>query len=219
MSIIVYTSILGASDSLKQAPTGADRCVCFADTMYGMDSLLGWELVGVVSEQSRRDAWHLRCIADQLFPEAQTSVWVDASFTVTDLPRLLRQSDGHDLAALAHHKRTSCYEEGDELIKIGQSSADHVHGQLGGYRYQQFAPSSLTIGCVVVRHHTPKVKAFNDRWDAEIKQHPGDNCQLSIDYAAWKEGLAWHHLEGTRHANPYAVHDHADHKRRRKPYR
>jgi hypothetical protein len=147
------------------------------------------------------------------------SVWFDASFTVTDLPKLLRDSAGHDLSALRHHKRSSAYDEGLEVIKNGQSDSIDVTKQLGGYRREGFEPSSLSISCIIVRQNNTRVTAFNELWDAEIKKNPGDNTQLSLDYCAWKTGVGVHHLEGSRHTNPYAVHDAADHKRRRKPYR
>ncbi len=179
----------------------------------------GWEYSPFASPEPRRSAWSLRCIPHKLFRDYDTVVWVDASFTVTDLPRLLRDSAGHDLSGLRHHKRHSCYDEAVEVVKNGQSDAGDVSAQMSGYKRAGFNPSELTISCVLVRQNNPSVTAFNETWDAEIQQHPGDNTQLSIDYAAWKNGLSWHHLDGVRKDNPYAVHDHADHKRRRKPYR
>jgi hypothetical protein len=131
---------------------------------------------------------------------------------------LLLDSSGHDLSVLSHHHRSSCYEEGREIIRVGQASASDVQPQLDAYRREGFAPTRLSIGCLVVRANTPAVAALNERWDAEIHQHKGDNCQLSLDYAAWKTGVRVHALKGVRKDNPYAVHDHSDHKRRRKPY-
>ncbi len=218
MSVIVFTAILGGSDSLKPAPKGADRCVCFIDGEH--PDPMGWELVlWNATDNPRREAWRLRCVPHELFASHDTSVWVDASFTVTDLPRLLQDASGHDLAGLRHHTRSSCYEEGLEIARIGQADADSVLMQLNRYRHAGFAPSSVTISCVLVRTNTAKVQAFNVRWDSEIHRHHGDNTQVSIDYAAWVNGLSWYHLTGVRKDNPYAVHDHADHKRRRKPYR
>ncbi len=220
--VIVYTAILGGSDSLKPAPVGADRCVCFVDDAQEYTDTLGWILLSwrwhaVLS--SRREAWRLRCLPHSVFDDYDTVVWVDASFTVTDLPRLLRDSAGHDLSGLRHHKRNSCYEEGEEVVKNGQSALMDVWAQMSGYEHAGFKPSALTISCILVRQNNPRVTAFNELWDREIRTHPGDNTQLSLDYCAWKTGIGVHHLQGVRKDNPYAVHDHADHKRRRKPYR
>lgn len=220
--VIVYTAILGGSDSLKPAPAGADRCVCFSDGGHISDSK-GWEIEPQFYRDdhvdSRRAAWHLRCVPNRLFGVYDTVVWVDASFTMTDLPRLLKDAEGHELAGLKHHKRADCYQEGAEIIRIGQADAGDVTAQLSAYRKEGFRPSGLTIGCILVRQNTPQVNAFNERWDAEIKCHPGDNCQLSIDYAAWKHGLSWHHLGSEYKDNPYAKYNQKDHKLRRNPYR
>lgn len=222
--IVVFTAIIGSSDSLKAAPSGASRCVCFVDdpSIYGGQTR-GWELIAHprsawAESDPRREAWRLRCIARQLFPTARKTVWIDASFTLTDLPKLLLDSSGHELAGLSHQARHTCYEEAEEIIRIGQADAPSVRSQMKQYRREGFAPDRLTIACILVRENTEKVARFNTTWELEIKQHLGDNTQLSIDYAAWKAGLQWHHLKGVRKDNPYAIHDHRDHKNRRKPY-
>ena len=218
--VIVYTSILGGSDSLKPVAKGADRCVCFVDDleMCNRDAL-GWTLhVHPKAPDPRREAWRLRCVPHQLFEQYDTVVWIDASFTLTNLPLLLQDSRGHDLSGLRHQHRSSFYEEANELIRIGQSDEAAVKRQVAAYRAESFNPRSLTISCVLVRRHNHRVTAFNNRWAEEIRTHPGDNTQLSLDYAAWKAGTGVHHLTGVRKNNPYAVHDHWDHKKRRKPY-
>jgi len=222
--VIVYTAILGGCDSLKPAPAGADYCVCYTNEANYLRYPNGWDVRHWDDSEwelrdPRREAWRLRCRPDEWFNDADTWVWVDASFTLTDLPKLLRDSDGHDLSALRHHKRASAYDEGVEVVRNGQSDAADVSAQLGGYRQEGFKPTALSISCILVRQNNPRVKAFNELWDAEIRKHTGDNTQLSLDYCAWKTGIGVHHLQGVRKDNPYAIHDHADHKRRRKPYR
>lgn len=216
---VVFTTIFGASDSLKKAPSGASRCVCFVDDpgIYAGETR-GWELVQHPAANPRREAWHLRCIPHVLFPEARKSVWIDASFTLTDLDKLLLDSAGHPLSGLKHQARKNCYEEGREIIRIGQWDAVPVEKQLDQYRREGYHEDRLTIACILVREHTPSVARFNDLWDAEIQAHPGDNTQLSLDYCAWKTGIGVHHLTGVRKDNPYATHDHRDHKNRRVPY-
>lgn len=221
--VIVYTAILGGCDSLKPAPGGAE-CICFTDT--DQRDANGWKFIVWPKESwqvpdPRREAWRLRCVPHKIFNTYDTVIWVDGSLTLLDLPRLLHDSAVSALSGLKHDNRTDCYHEGRELIDIGQSDPASVNVQLDKYRRAGFKPmrNRLTIACLLVRNNTAKVTAFNELWDAEIQKHPGDNTQLSLDYCAWKQGLSWHHLEGGRHHNPYASHDGADHKRRRKPYR
>lgn len=216
MRVIVFTAILGGSDCLKQAPVGVDA-VCFTDDLS--QDAKGWTLVptGIVGDP-RRQAWNLRCRPDVYLGPHDLSIWTDASFTVTDLPLLLKHSAKHPLSALKHQARHSCYEEAAEIIRIGQADAKDVTPQMDRYRAEGFKPDSLSISCVIVRQNIAPVQAFNQLWEREIQQHKGDNTQLSIEYAAWKSGLTIHRLEGVRKDNPYASHDHRDHKKRRKPY-
>lgn len=218
--IVVYTTIFGGSDSLKPAPSGADLCVLFTDTYWPKD-LQGWQVrYHRLKGSPRRDAWHLRCIPHRLLPEATTWVWIDASYTLTDLPKLLEDAGSAPIAALRHQSRRSCYEEGRRLIEIGQADEAEVERQLAAYKADGFWPGRpLSMTGLLVRRNKKAVRQFNDLWDRQIQTYPGDNTQLSVDYCAWKQGLEIQALTGIRHKNPYGVHDWADHGRRRRPYR
>ncbi len=220
---VVYTAILGACDSLKQAPTGADRAFCFTDDPEHLADPKGWEIVqwslGTWQEPNpRREAWRLRCLPHELF-DYSTVAWVDASVTVTDFPRLVEDAKAQHIASLKHHNRTCAFHEGRELVNVGQADPVAVNAQLDGYRAAGFQPRPLSISFMLVRSNTHKAAAFNVMWDQEIRQHAGDNTQLSLDYCAWSTGLTVHPLEGSCHRNPYGHHDAMDHRRRRKPYR
>ena len=219
---IVYTAILGQCDSLKPAPTGADQCVCFVDDPKAYPDPMGWELRKYLytfeKSDPRREAWHLRCVPHLLFLNYSRVIWIDASFTLTNLPALLRDSGDAWIAALPHHSRSSCFEEAREIVKVGQAPAKHVDPQMAQYRRERFHPQALHISCVIVRDRSERAAAFGEHWDQEITKHPGDNTQLSLDYCVWKQGGTIRTLRGVRKNNPYAVHDHADHNKRRQPY-
>jgi len=224
--VIVYTTIFGQSDSLKPAPAGADRCICFVDyhgrELFDADDTKGWDVRMIADpmfkQSPRRHAWHLRCIPHQLFEDYRRVVWIDASLTLIDLPRVLRDAGDAPIAALRHDERFSPYREGPRLVKIGQALKADIDRQLADYRAEGFAVGHLSIACLIVRDHSARVQRFNATWDAQINKHPGDNTQVSLDYSAWRAGLTIHALQGTRHENPYATHDHLDHRRRRRPY-
>ena len=217
---VVYTAILGTCDSLKPAPTGADRCVCFVDDVAAYPDAKGWELVAhAYTGDPRREAWRLRCVPETLFPTYNRVVWIDASFTLTELPRLIKDAGYAPAAALRHHARRSPYDEARKLVEIGQSRTEEVARQmLDYYTAAGFRPTHLSISCVIVRDHSDKARQFGQTWDEQIRKYPGDNTQVSLDYSAWASGFEIRALRGTRHQNPYATHDHADHKRRRQPY-
>lgn len=219
MTTIVFTTIFGGSDSLKPAPARADRCVCFTDDDSLRSDRKGWELAEwTVPGSPRREAWHLRCVPHKLFEAYDRVVWIDASFTLLDLPRVIRDAGAAPVAALRHHRRSSPYAEAAELVKIGQSTKASVERQVSDYRRAGFNPPHLSISCVIVRDNSAQARAFNETWDAHITNYPGDNTQVSLDYSAWVNGFTIEPLRGTRHDNPYSTHDAQDHKRRRRPY-
>lgn len=219
--VIVYTAIMGDCDSLKPAPVGADKCYLYTDSPYNQWVGSGWTVIPnmVLGGDNRLEAWRLRCVSHELFPDVETSVWIDASFTLHDLPKLLADSGKAPISALRHHERRSCYSEAKRLVKIGQSSKADIDRQIRRYQREGFSLPYLSISCVLVRQRTKAVQQFNETWLDQIQQYPGDNTQVSLDYSAWKHGLEIRALQGNRHENPYAIHDHADHRSRRRPYR
>ena len=219
---LVYTAILGGCDSLKPAPEGADRAVCFVDDAAAYHDALGWTLVPYhvsATADPRREAWHLRAVPHRLFFDYTRVVWIDASFTLTDMPKLMRDTGKAPVAALRHHARSSCYTEANEIVRVGQARAEDIEPQMAAYRRAGFIPKHLSISCIVVRDRSEQAVAFSETWDEQTAKHVGDNTQLSLDYSAWAHNLEIAPLRGTRHENPYSVHDHRDHKKRRKPYR
>lgn len=217
--IVVYTAILGTSDSLKPAPKGADRCVCFVDNPPDYPDRLGWELVAhAYTGDPRREAWRLRCVPHELFKGYRTVVWIDASFTFTNLSELIKDSVTHPVAALRHHARTSPYDEAETLVKVGSARRVDIDRQVAAYRKAGFESDHLSISCIVVRNASESARRFNQTWLDQITAFPGDNTQVSLDFSAWANAFTIAPLRGTRHKNPYAVHDHDDHKKRRKPY-
>lgn len=218
MSVIVFTAILGDCDSLKPAPSDAVRCVCFVTDPAAHADSKGWELIAHPAENPRREAWRLRAVPHTLFDAYDRVIWIDASFTLTDLPRLLKDAGGAPVSALRHHRRSTAYQEAAQLVKIGQSDEWIVNDQVAAYKRHGFKPKHLSISCIIVRDRSAKAIGFNEVWADQIRLYPGDNTQVSLDYAAWMNGFEVQALRGVRHRNPYAEHDHADHKRRRQPY-
>jgi hypothetical protein len=216
---IIFTSILGGCDSLKPAPVGADRCVCFVDDPAAYPDPMGWDLVAhAYTGDPRREAWRLRCVPHELFPAYDRVVWIDASFEVTDLLRLLRDAGSSKVAALRHHKRSTIDAEAAELVRVGQARQSDIDAQLRAYAEAGYRSDTLSISCVIVRDRSEGARRFNQTWAEQIRNFPGDNTQLSLDFSAWANAFRISPLQGSRHDNPYASHDGADHKKRRRPY-
>lgn len=218
MKTVVFTAILGDCDSLKPAPAGADRAVCFVDDPAAHPEANGWELrAHQYTGDPRREAWRLRAVPHELFEAYDRIVWIDASFTLTDLPRLLKDASG-PVSAIRHHRRSSYHAEAAELVKVGQARRLDIQRQLHDYAVAGYTCPHLSISCILVRDRSDQARRFNETWAAQIGKHLGDNTQVSLDYSAWAHSFTITALRGSRHANPYSTHDHSDHKRRRRPY-
>lgn len=218
MKTIVFTAILGDCDSLKPAPIGADRCVLFTDQRFR--DTQGWDVVRMtVQGDPRREAWRLRCLPERLFATYDRVIWIDASFTLHHLRKLLKDTGRAKIAALRHHERQSPYHEALRLVRNGQATKDEAQQQIDDYQGFRFVPTHLSISCILVRDRSPEVQGFGETWHEQITKYPGDNTQVSLDFSAWRHNLTIAALDGSRHVNPYASHDHIDHRDRRKPYR
>lgn len=215
--IVVYTAIFGGSDSLKRAPAGADRCVCFTDDASLSGN--GWEIMRHElpdPSRSRSAARLLKMSPHALFPEAAGSVWVDGSIEITDLPALLQDAAHAFIACLPHPDRASCYDEGREVIRLERAHPSKVGEALDFYRRNGFAPTRLSTTGLFFRRHVGRVVRFNTMWRAHLDRF-GTNDQVHVDFAAWKCGIEITYLRGHYRDNPYAVYDRADHHKRRKP--
>jgi hypothetical protein len=214
MMNVVYTAIFGGSDALKQAPAGADRCVCFTDDPHLTGH--GWEIIQRAAEYPRHAARAVKVSSHALFPEATRTVWIDGSITIRDWERLLHDTEGAEIACLPHPDREDCYEEGREVIRLKIAPADAVTRALERYRSAGFAPTRLSTTGLLVRANTPAIASFNELWRSHLSQY-GTNDQVHIDFCAWTTGIRTTWLEGHYRSNPYMVYDRDDHHRRRKP--
>jgi hypothetical protein len=216
MMIVVYTAIFGGSDSLKRAPTGADRCMCFTDA----DDLprdRGWEIVRMdAGERSRRAARVLKMNAHGEFPNASAWLWVDGSIQINDWPALLADIGEADIACLAHPDRSNCYDEGRTVVRLQIAHQAKVLAALEIYKRDGFAPTKLSTTGLLFRRNTPAVRAFNQLWRDHLDAY-GTNDQVHVDYCAWKTGVPIAYLRGHYRDNPYGLYDKVDHHRRRKP--
>jgi hypothetical protein len=218
--IIVYTAIFGGSDSLKKAPP-ADRCVLITDDQSIDVRGCRWEIVRSPQKEPRprRAARSWKMGPHELFPEAEAWIWVDGSIEIRDWQRLMTDIGDADMACLAHPDRSTCYAEGETVIRLKIAhdlGRSQINAALAKYRAEGFAPTSLSTTGLLYRRNTPEVVAFNRLWRAELDQY-GTNDQVHVDYCAWKAGVSIKYLEGHYRANPYAVYDKADHHKRRKP--
>jgi hypothetical protein len=204
----VYTSITDSYDSLKPQPAAAtDRCEQVAFVDHGTADMLagrsrGWRIV--VTDPPPGDPGRLdphraarfhKINAHLVLPASEYSLWIDASIGIAcpfPIPRLADLFLGDcDLCVFRHHARRSVYEEAEVCAAYGLDRPDIIDAQIARYRMEGLsATTGLIEAPVLLRRHTPAIRAMNEAWWAEIVGGSRRD-QLSFNYVAWKLGLRY----------------------------
>jgi hypothetical protein len=220
--IVLYTANLGISDTLKQAPA-ADRAVCFVDVSTPEVPALGWELVHPPMPSDMKDmeprlaARWLRCHPHLLFPDADATIWCDASQSFHDYRQFLDDAAPHALAGCRHPNRTTAWQEGEEVVRLGQATRERMDRLFDEMRRAGFNPTQLTASGLLYRTNCQQTKSFNEAWWWLIQDY-GLSDQVTIEYAAFLTRVPLDHLRGTYAQSPYVHYHIADHRERRRPY-
>lgn len=208
MNLVVFTAQMGDQTYEVQSPTVVDpkaRYVCFSDQRRSVPPY-EWILVAPSSEPMLT-ARRLKILADHpILANADVVLWHDASYRlsqdVTWVPAALAKH-GSDLVAMAHPKRHQIEAEAMVIARYGYLSQDEAQAHVKRYRSEGFTKNILTCTGLLARRCSAKVSAFNALWWAEAQQWGGRD-QGSVNYAAWKTGVAVRHVRGTIQENAYA---------------
>lgn len=217
--LVIYTAIIGPSgDRLRPLPfpttEGVSRAVAFldeaarADIGQGVNFWGGWELrfPPETNEQSpRRQARRLKTLSHVVFPDADVTLWVDGCLLpLVPVERLAeRYLDGSiDLATFRHEDRDCIYREAEACVRMRKDLPDVILAQMARYRADAFPPGlGLAETTAVLRRHTNEIAQFNFRWWKELS-NGSHRDQLSFDYVAWKLGVRYRTLQGSRTDSP-----------------
>lgn len=112
--VVVYTSIIGGIDKLKEDQvTDSLAFHAFVDRDVPSDTWITNKVSGHLKDP-RRTARMYKTLAHQLFPNAEFSVWIDGTISVTSsLIPLIEEfaRSGKDLATFRHPERDCLYAE------------------------------------------------------------------------------------------------------------
>lgn len=218
--IIVASALIGPTESIGPAPPAPQgvRFVCYTDRR----DLNGWQPLPAPAGHPRLAARRAKMRVLDDFPGHEFSIWVDASFDLLCDPRaLVREAvaTGCDVVGLRHPDRRRIRDEAREVIRLGLAPKDLVTRQLEAYQLAGFdcddAPRTvITTTGLMVRRHTQAVQAFTHRWHDELEQWTIRD-QLSVDYAAWRTGVAIGYLPGHYRDNRFALYNRVRHRERR----
>lgn len=217
-NIVVYTAIFGGKDELIAPTAILPECdlVCFTDQPLLVAG--GWQIrhEQSFSEDPVRNAKVFKILPHRYFPEYQYSVWVDGNILIRgNVAELVEQHLSQDNIAFFSHNqnamdpRRGVYEEAELLIQRAhegkpKDDPELIARQVARYRREGFPDDGgLVVGMEVIRrHHAPDVVQAMEDWWAEI-QNGSRRDQLSFNYIAWKNRLAFTYIDGDSRDNPY----------------
>lgn len=202
---ICYTAIFGTIGDQLHTPVAAEgvRYVAFVEPAVAKQrSLHGWELLPPRWERpdKRRQARQHKCLAHELFPLADYTLWVDGCLTPMESLQSMAEYllNDHDLATFEHAERNCVYQELEACIRLRKDIPELMRKQVARYRSEQYPYNNgLAETTAVLRRNTPQITELNKAWWQEIREGSVRD-QLSLDYVCWKLGVRYAHLSGSR---------------------
>ena len=219
MQLVVFTAMVGATDAvLPVRPEPDIEFVCFTD---GTERVPGWRMERIDRGNPRATARSIKVRPDHYFPDAEWSLWVDASFRfLVPAAEILRAGlvTGCSIVGFRHPDRQRITDEARSIIRAAQAPAGAVTAQVAAYQREGFdTPENpqrvITTTGLLLRQRTPEVAAFNALWSEQLQLTLRD--QLSIDYCAWRRGIPIGYWSGHYRDNPLAAYERRGRARRK----
>jgi hypothetical protein len=209
MSVVCYTAIYGAYDTLKPHPDTdiVDDWICFTDNPAL--ACEGWDVIvqAVNLPHPRMQAkWH-KC-----YPPAQysQSIWIDGSMKVTNPAFFSAVADlleVGDMVMFPHPERTSIITEAAVSEGMLKYRDLPVMRQAQHYISEGWTDHELWASTTIGRNHTPNVRALGAAWFAECENwtyqdqislpplvHKHDVDAVGMPHSLWAN--PWFHLTG-----------------------
>lgn len=215
LRIAVYTSIIGAYDSIKR-PSHRDNAdfVVFGDAYTAAevdhgDADITWNVNPACElfTDPRRNSRAPKLLSHQYLPDYEYSLWIDGSVrllaSACDLVEVyLGQAD---MALFRHSVRDCLYEEASVCRDLELDDPDVINAQVYKYRRDGYPlHAGLTENTVILRRHSHQIEAFNNAWWSEYCRHSSRD-QVSFNYVARKLGIKYATFPGTLLNNPGIV--------------
>lgn len=191
-SVVIYTAIIGNYDDLK-VPSVINpnwKYICYSDNKSLKSEV--WE-IRYVENMNGLDAplfvRLLKLCPHRLFPEYDTSIWVDASIQIDkDLSVLIHKyQDYSDMLFFPHPDRMCLFEEGAACIYLKKDSKERILYQMKQYIDEKYPfDNGLLCGGFLVRNHNKSnVIKTMEKWWSEV-QGGSRRDQISLPYVLWR---------------------------------
>lgn len=196
-SLVVYTAIIGDYDDLKNPVVVEPNVhyVCYTDQLNLKSDI--WEIryVDEVPESERALCVRkFKMLPHKLFPEYETSIWIDASLKIIgNLTELIKKYQTHsNFLMMPHNERICAYEEAFANVVGCLAPKSVITAQISRYLREDFPEDyGLMVGGFLVRNHSDKkiIQAMED-WYREVSFNSSRD-QVSLPYAIWKNKLQY----------------------------
>ena len=188
----VYTVCVGGYDRLQPQPR--QRGVSYAAVTDG-EVVEPWTKIPIeqANGSPRRASRRPKILAHEFFSPDATTLYIDANIKLAD-PRglaqtMLKSRPEAQLFLIHHNERRAVSEEADAVMRMGLDDRRTVHEYMT--RYEDLLESEKHLawgGCILRR---PGCELFNRCWWDEYCSGPMRD-QLSLPYALWGSGVAYH---------------------------
>jgi hypothetical protein len=207
--VAVYTAITDGYDDLKEHPRAAAAQASFIAFVDRPHASATWRTLpahAAFADPNRNAKAH-KVLSHVYLPDAEYTLWVDGSVTILkpeSIRELIRLHLAEcDLAVFRHRVRTCVYQEASVCLQRRLDEPEVIWQQVCRYTREGYPANGGLVECsVILRRHTPAVKAFNEAWWDEICRGSRRD-QLSFGYVARKVGMRHGFLPGTISDNPW----------------
>lgn len=192
MKIVVYTCITGGKDTLKDMPyeEGVDY-VAFTDQPVQSDL---WDVRPVTFYKTGRlTARKYKVLCNELFPEADYTIWIDGSMELVHKPSYyVKKYMKHNFIASRPHPGWNCiYQEAIQIQRRRYENNDILIAWIKKLLEEGYPENNgLAETGLLVRDNSDKCKKFCEEWWSYIDEYSARD-QLSFNYTHWKQGTSY----------------------------
>ena len=195
--IVVYTSIYGSKDTLKD-PLFYNKefdYICFTDNKNLKSNI--WKIVykAPTHKDPVRSAKIFKIKPHEFLKEYDISLWIDANFIIKeDLNSFFQQTkhlEKTNMLLFDHDQGRNCiYDEANIIIQDGKDDPELVKQQIQKYKMENYpADRGLSANSIMLKKHNEcDMIDLANMWWKEVENFSRRD-QLSLYYCTWKLDL------------------------------
>lgn len=197
---VIYSCITGNYDSVPEYLYFDDNFdyILYTDNKLLQEQKIAgiWKIRPLVYEDKddvRNARWH-KTHPHILFPEYDTSTWIDANiipvknFIFSQIKKCIKTNTL--ISVPLHPDRQDCYEEGEFLIKRHYDLPELIHSEIELIKQDRYpAKQGLHETNIIFRRHKKsEIEAANEEWWSLIANYSRRD-QVSFNYIFWKHKI------------------------------